>query len=73
MGRSLDSFKDVMEEIKTTMTEFQDGLSCFRQLETEKQDVWLSADSLMTLLTVTGRECQRRRQETTEKGQDHLS
>ncbi|KAJ4210903.1 hypothetical protein NW759_012936 [Fusarium solani] len=38
MGRSLDSFKDVMEEIETTMTEFQDGLSCFRQLETEKQD-----------------------------------
>ncbi|KAL2679276.1 hypothetical protein Neosp_010043 [[Neocosmospora] mangrovei] len=37
MGRSLDSFKDVMEEIKTTMTEFQDGLSCFKQLETEKQ------------------------------------
>lgn len=38
MGRSLDSFKDVMEEIETTMKEFQDGLSCFRQLEAEKQE-----------------------------------
>ncbi|KAJ4195356.1 hypothetical protein NW767_009670 [Fusarium falciforme] len=38
MGRSLDSFKDVMEEIDTTMTEFQEGLDCFKQLEAEKQE-----------------------------------
>ncbi|KAJ4326714.1 hypothetical protein N0V84_002829 [Fusarium piperis] len=38
MGRSLDSFKDVMEEIDTTMTEFQVGLDCFKQLEAEKQE-----------------------------------
>ncbi|KAM0421356.1 hypothetical protein ACHAPT_010891 [Fusarium lateritium] len=38
MGRSLDSFKDVMDDIETTMTEFQDGLNCFKQLEAEKQE-----------------------------------
>lgn len=39
MGRSWESFKDVMEEIETTMMEFQDGLNCFKQLEAERQEV----------------------------------
>ena len=49
MGRSLDSFKNVMEEIDITMTEFQGGLNCIKQLEAERQKVWLA----MCGLTVT--------------------
>ncbi|EEU38825.1 uncharacterized protein NECHADRAFT_23646, partial [Fusarium vanettenii 77-13-4] len=49
MGRSLDSFKDVMEEIGTTMTEFQDSLRCFRQLEAEKQEDESAKDAVKRL------------------------
>ncbi|RSL82164.1 hypothetical protein CEP51_005338 [Fusarium floridanum] len=49
MGRSLDSFKDVMEEIETTIAEFQDGLSCFRQLEVEKQEDESAKDAVKRL------------------------